>query len=189
MSLGSRIRWEREKRDLTQRELAMLSNVSNATISRIESGKAQDVGSEVLRQLARALGVTSDYLLTAHVIAPDEVLATDRNASKLLQAYVSLRERDREQLLDFANYLTYKQHGRPKAVKTDRGETTSPNEDDVAEVQIMVDPRAFRVIKQSGLLYKLAPGYEEPDIETEPGDSEDSELIAPEVERGDRERT
>lgn len=56
--------WElRHERRLTQQELQALSGVPFTTISRIETGKADDITTRTLVALADAFGVTTDYLL------------------------------------------------------------------------------------------------------------------------------
>ena len=66
MDLGDRIKRQREKRRLTQAELAELANVNQALISRLESKVSASTNSEVLKGLARALGCTTDYLVGMH---------------------------------------------------------------------------------------------------------------------------
>jgi len=57
-----RIRALREDKDLTQKDLAEVLKVSQATYSRYESG-ALDIPSQALIQLARFYKVSLDYLL------------------------------------------------------------------------------------------------------------------------------
>ena len=52
----------REKRNISQAELARLSGVSRATIIRIENDENVSVNSKTLAQLAEALNVTVRYL-------------------------------------------------------------------------------------------------------------------------------
>jgi transcriptional regulator with XRE-family HTH domain len=61
--LGSRLRRVRRAKDLTQQELGKLAGVNYTTISRIESGEAKQIYVETFRALAKALGVSADYLL------------------------------------------------------------------------------------------------------------------------------
>ena len=61
--LGERVRQRRDELDLTQEQLAGTTGLKQFHISRIESGDIKDVKSETLRRLARALRVTSDFLL------------------------------------------------------------------------------------------------------------------------------
>jgi transcriptional regulator with XRE-family HTH domain len=68
--LGKRLRKIRkEERKLTQKQLEDLSGIPQNTISRIELGVIQEISSGTLIQLARALRVTTDYLLG---LTPDE---------------------------------------------------------------------------------------------------------------------
>lgn len=62
MTLRERIKIIRERKGLSQRELSRLSGVRAATLSQLESGKRQDVTTETGKKLARALGVSLDYL-------------------------------------------------------------------------------------------------------------------------------
>ena len=63
MSIGSRIREIRQRRGLTQRELAELSGVQQSYISLIESDKRPNVSALVVADIARALRVSLDRLL------------------------------------------------------------------------------------------------------------------------------
>ena len=61
--LGDRVRQMRGELDLTQEQLAAATGLKQFHISRIESGDIKDVKGETLRRLARALRVTTDFLL------------------------------------------------------------------------------------------------------------------------------
>jgi transcriptional regulator with XRE-family HTH domain len=61
--LGKRVRKVRRAQDLTQRDLEKLSGIHVVTISRIESGEASRPSAETVRDLAKALQVSADYLL------------------------------------------------------------------------------------------------------------------------------
>lgn len=75
MSLGSRIKRERERKGWSQNELSRLSGVRQALISELESEKKQDTTGYVLRRLARTLGVTIDYLAGMYEDEESEQLA------------------------------------------------------------------------------------------------------------------
>jgi transcriptional regulator with XRE-family HTH domain len=62
MTIGARVRREREKRGWTLRELARRAAVSPGAISKLEGGARLSPSMEVGKRLARALGVTLDYL-------------------------------------------------------------------------------------------------------------------------------
>ncbi len=63
MNFGTKIRQRREQLDLSQQELARLLGMTQARISEIESGARPNVNLNNLRNLARALGVSADYLI------------------------------------------------------------------------------------------------------------------------------
>ncbi len=63
MPLGDRIKQRREELGLSQRELAQQAGVPQPTISDLERGRQKDVTTTYARRLARALGVTADYLI------------------------------------------------------------------------------------------------------------------------------
>lgn len=62
-TLRERLRALRQARGWTQQELQGHCGVPYTTISRIETGEAQEITTSTLRRLAAALGVTTDYLL------------------------------------------------------------------------------------------------------------------------------
>lgn len=62
MLLAERLRWLRESKGLTQRELSQLCNFGINQISRYENGLS-DPTSESLTILAKSLAVSVDYLL------------------------------------------------------------------------------------------------------------------------------
>jgi transcriptional regulator with XRE-family HTH domain len=74
MALGDRIKRQREKRRLTQTELAERANVNQALISRLESKISASTNTDVLRRLALALGCTTDYLVGMHEDDESELL-------------------------------------------------------------------------------------------------------------------
>ena len=62
MTIGDKILYLRQKLDMKQRELADKVGITEATLSRYENGKRNPRG-DIAAKLAKALGVTTDYLL------------------------------------------------------------------------------------------------------------------------------
>jgi transcriptional regulator with XRE-family HTH domain len=62
-SLGARVKYERELRHYSQEALATKAKISQGLLSRIESGKTLAPNAAVIKRLARALWVSTDYLL------------------------------------------------------------------------------------------------------------------------------
>ncbi len=60
--MGYRVKEYREKKNMTQEELAAKSGVSRGTICSIESGKEKNTTSKTLLAIAKALDVTVDVL-------------------------------------------------------------------------------------------------------------------------------
>lgn len=63
MNLGIKVKALREEREMNQKDLAVASKITQATISRIEKGQVKQLKSEALKRLAEALRVTVDYLV------------------------------------------------------------------------------------------------------------------------------
>ena len=63
MHIGQRIQRRRQQLGWTQEDLARESGVPQSAISRIEKGQRKNPGADVIRRLARSLGVTSDWLI------------------------------------------------------------------------------------------------------------------------------
>jgi transcriptional regulator with XRE-family HTH domain len=66
MAIGNKVHRLRVARKLTQQELADRAGVSQAIISRLETDDRDNVTSDVLKGLAKALGCTTDYLVGMH---------------------------------------------------------------------------------------------------------------------------
>jgi len=62
-TVNERIAETRKDKQLSQKELCVLADVTPTQLSRIESGITENVSSDVLIRLSIALGVSSDYLL------------------------------------------------------------------------------------------------------------------------------
>jgi transcriptional regulator with XRE-family HTH domain len=63
MSIGERIKAERDRRGWSQSELSRRSGVSQAFISQLEDGKRQELGMKAAQKLARAFEIGIEILL------------------------------------------------------------------------------------------------------------------------------
>jgi len=61
-TLGDRIKTMREKRQLSQRELAKRAGIDHAWIARLEAGERHNISLAAARRLAEVLQVSVDYL-------------------------------------------------------------------------------------------------------------------------------
>lgn len=66
MTTGDRIRDIRERRGLTQEQLAKMAGISKGFLSDVENDK-RNIGSQGLLGIANVLGASVDYLLTGEV--------------------------------------------------------------------------------------------------------------------------
>jgi DNA-binding XRE family transcriptional regulator len=62
-TLGKRVRQTRRQKDLTQKALGGLAGINPITISRLEQSNLEHAYAMTLRDLAQALGVSTDYLV------------------------------------------------------------------------------------------------------------------------------
>lgn len=91
--LGNRIRIAREKKGITQEELADRVNISPSHISVIERG-VKTVRIDTVVRIANELDVSADYLL--------QDLVKRSRESQLLSSIMDLPETDRSRLLNAA---------------------------------------------------------------------------------------
>lgn len=98
--LGAYIRAQRQLADLSLRQLAGLSNVSNAYLSQIERGLHQP-SLKVLRSIATALNLSGETLLTqAGLIDPEAQESMARtDAEAAINADPDLTEEEKQVLL------------------------------------------------------------------------------------------
>ena len=106
MSLGQRVKALKTKLGMNQKELADKSGITQATISRIESEKVQQLKSDALSRLAEALGVTVDYLVgRTNALTPSDIVESDPTAQYIFRGYEKLSADGRAQLKSFIRFL------------------------------------------------------------------------------------
>lgn len=108
MSISQRVSRLREELGMSQQVLAEQSGITQATISRLESGHVEQLKSRALARLADALHVTMDYLAgrTADVTT-DGLLQSDPDAAGLMEAYRRLTPENRRRLMEYAWFLRF----------------------------------------------------------------------------------
>jgi transcriptional regulator with XRE-family HTH domain len=101
-ALGAFIRAQRQLADLSLREMAALTRISNAYLSQVERGLHQP-SLTVLRAIADALGLTTDQLLAKAgwtKAVPDDVPTSQRASTEAsIRCDPRLTEAQREALL------------------------------------------------------------------------------------------
>jgi len=109
MSISDRIRALREKKGWTQNHLADVSGVPQPTIWRLEKGRILNPKTNVLRQLAKGLDVTADYLLMDEddkdLPSFDDVLRHDPVGQAIFRNYEVLSARGKETASSLVSWL------------------------------------------------------------------------------------
>ena len=111
MSLGEYISKKRKEKGWSQRDLASASNISNAEISRLESGKRKEPSPSVLKEIAKALSVPFEELLQAAGILDE---STEEKGRAFVAARSSqpipddLTEEELAEVKKFVDYLISK---------------------------------------------------------------------------------
>ncbi len=108
-TLGTRVKKLQENLGLSQAELAKAAHMTQATISRLQANKMQQLKSDRLKALADALHVTADFLLGENDSQRvEDVVARDPDARALVSTYSQMSSEQREQLRNFAGFLSRK---------------------------------------------------------------------------------
>jgi len=108
MSLRTKTKQLRVKLEMTQAELAKASKITHATISRIEGGQIKELKSEALKRLARALGVSVDYLINTRKALKRESL-NNPDLNYIIGEYEKLSYKGKEQMKDYIKFLVDRQ--------------------------------------------------------------------------------
>ena len=111
MNLGEYIREKRKEKNMSQRDLAAASGISNAEISRIESGKRKEPSSSVLRDLAKALNVPAEEILAVVGILDspqhEEVSTSSSGFSVTESNYLDVGDLSKSEMDELMNYIDY----------------------------------------------------------------------------------
>ncbi|WP_432558283.1 helix-turn-helix domain-containing protein [Granulicoccus sp. GXG6511] len=97
-SMGSFIRAQRQLSAMSLRQLAALSNVSNAYLSQIERGLHQP-SLKVVRSIAEALNISTEYLLSQSGVLEKPDPAEQTNAETAILADPVLTEEEKDVVL------------------------------------------------------------------------------------------
>lgn len=113
MSLGEKVRGLRERLGIKQKDLADRTGITQATISRIESGEIEELKAGTLSRLAEALDASVDYLVgRTETSDPKVIAAHGPGAQELLQAFAELTVKEKDQVIKFAAFLGKQKKGK-----------------------------------------------------------------------------
>ena len=124
-TFGVFLRTLREERQLTLRQVEERVRVSNGYLSQIERGERRVTSFKILAKLAEAYGVSmEDLLKTARQDAAGISESPDRlhpRADAILHAIEQLPDEDKHLVIDFVNFLQYRNRKRSKRVSRAQG--------------------------------------------------------------------
>lgn len=126
MTLGVKVKQTRENLGMNQKQLAEASGITQATISRIESGQVKESKSESLKRLAKALGITVDYLVGGtDNLTPNDIIRSDPTALHILKGYEKLSITGRKQLENFVRFLEEQEENKKWSMRRSSPSTTT----------------------------------------------------------------
>jgi transcriptional regulator with XRE-family HTH domain len=105
MALADKVKELRQKLGWNQATLAKEAKITQATISRIESGKVTQPKMGQLHKLADALGATIDYLAGDNIQMSFDDFLKDKQAQVVFRGWGKLSHRRKQELANFAHYL------------------------------------------------------------------------------------
>jgi transcriptional regulator with XRE-family HTH domain len=106
MGLAGKIKELLKEQDMSQRELAKKAPVSQATISRLLTGKVTNVRRDTLERIGNVLGVSADFFLGVEE-TPE--------AKHFFRGYEKLNPKGKELLKDFLRILEKREGQEPGA--------------------------------------------------------------------------
>jgi transcriptional regulator with XRE-family HTH domain len=81
IEIGGRLRAARRARGLTQMQVVAATGIEQATISKYEQGEIDEPSAPKIAVLARALGVSMEWIVTGEGEGPVPVAATGTDAA------------------------------------------------------------------------------------------------------------
>ncbi len=105
--LGDRIKFLRLELHISQRHLADLSSISQATISRCEGNITRQLKSDAMKRLATALRTTTDFLSGKEdFMDARAILRSDPGVKEFLDLYGKINEDSRVLVKSYMKYLS-----------------------------------------------------------------------------------
>jgi transcriptional regulator with XRE-family HTH domain len=102
--MAHRIQNRMEELGLSRIELAKKARITPASLSQIMNGK-RTPGWRISVKLARALGVSLEFLSGLHELDDLKLVAQDDDIKELLRHYLAVPQNQKEQIINFAKFL------------------------------------------------------------------------------------
>lgn len=107
MKIQNKIKKHRKNKGLGQKQLAEIVGINTTHLSRLETGRYQP-SIEVLKKLADALQVTTDYLLSDTDDEAEEIKIQDQSFINKIKLLDSLDEKERETVVNVIDAMLTK---------------------------------------------------------------------------------
>lgn len=94
---GKHLRFIRKKKGFTQHQFAEILEISPEYVSKIENGRAGNLGISVVCNIADQLGMTTDYIL-GRIDHEEEIL------QELMLLFAGMSEKERKEWIDIIKF-------------------------------------------------------------------------------------
>ena len=109
MKLGKKVKQPREKRGLSQNELAKKAGIRQPSVSRLEGGLARFIRADRLAKIAEVLGVSPNFLLSDRdETTLADFLGHDQALKELGDIFAACDKNGQDAILDHARYTKNK---------------------------------------------------------------------------------
>lgn len=102
MNIGDRIRLRRNQLDKTLEEVGKIVGVTRATIQRYENGNIQNIPSDKIELLAKALKTTPAYLMGWE---DEETIEQNAQEQKIIESFNKLNTEGKEKVIAYTQDL------------------------------------------------------------------------------------
>lgn len=102
MNIGDRIRLRRNQLDKTLEDVGKVVGVTRATIQRYENGNIQNIPSDKIELLAKALKTTPAYLMGWE---DDETIKQNVQERKIIESFNKLNDKGKEKAIAYTQDL------------------------------------------------------------------------------------
>lgn len=107
MKIGEYIKEKRKEKNMSQRDLASTANISNAEISRIESGIRQSPSPEVLKNIAIALRIPTETLFEIAGFIEQKSISSPVDLHLTLENYICVSDLTAAEIADVKKYIAF----------------------------------------------------------------------------------
>jgi transcriptional regulator with XRE-family HTH domain len=106
MRFNEKVHTLRRKLKMSQKQLAYITSMTQATISRIENGKVSNLRPSTLIRLSIALKVTVDYLIGKNDdMTIEDIFLSDANVRRFIECLKTMSQIQQNEIMRYTNYV------------------------------------------------------------------------------------